>query len=167
MAEWIYKFWPLRIVSAWEQGVKLRAGNPTDLLTSTNGWHGSGLHFYWPVLGEIITADTASRVVETGWQSLVTKDGEGVSFSLAARYRIRDLVKLYTTIQDPDETIQNQLSAAASEALSTLNLDEIDAQLAAMVKKEARKQLTQWGVTLLEVSLFNRIEAQAIRLLSE
>ncbi len=165
--EWVYEFWPLRIVQAWEQGVRLRSGNPTKLLTSTNGIAGSGVHAFWPLIGEVLTEDANVRVVETGWQSLVTRDGKPVSFSLAARYRVRDLVKLYVHVHDPDETIQNHLSACAAQVIVELTLEELDEKLARGVQQEARKRLNEWGVGLLDVALFNRVEAAALRLMSE
>lgn len=167
VVEWIYEFWPFRIVLAWEQGVRLRGGNVTGLLTSTNGWRGSGIHAFWPIVGEIITEEVNVRVVETSWQSLVTKDGRPVSFSLAARYKIRDLTKLYVQIHDSDDTIGNQMSAAAAAAITNLNLDQLDSLFASAVRAEARKRLAEWGVALLEVSLYNRVEAAALRLMSE
>ena len=89
------------------------------------------------------------------------------SFSLAARYRIRDLTKLYVEIHDHESTIQNQVSAAAAQAIAGLTVPEFEAGFQEAVEKEARKRLTKWGVSLLEVSLFNHVEAQALRLLDE
>lgn len=165
--EWVYEFWPLRIVNAWEQGVRLRSGNPTKLLTSENGILGSGVHGFWPLLGEIHTEDANVRVIETSWQSLETRDGKPVSFSLAARYRVRDLVKLYVNVHEPDETIQNHLSACAAQVIVGLDLVDLDDKLALGVQREARKRLNEWGVGLLDVALFNRVEAAALRLMSE
>ena len=165
VVEWIYEFWPLRIIDAWEQGVRLRGGNPTKLLTSTNGFRGSGIHGFWPILGEIITEEVNSCVIETSWQTLVTADGKSVSFSLAARYRIRDLVKLYVGIHDHEDTIQNQLSAAAATAILDTTLEDMDERFSEAVEEVAKTRLTKWGVTLLEVQLFNRVEATSIRLL--
>lgn len=167
VVEWVYEFWPIRIIDAWEQGVRMRAGNPTKLLTSENGWRGSGIHGFWPVVGEIISEEANACVIETSWQTLVTKDGKPVSFSLAARFRIRDLMKLYLGIHDRDETIENQLLAAAAAAIVTLNLSELDDKFADAVKDEAKRRLTEWGVTLLEVALVNRVEATNIRLLDD
>ena len=76
VVERIYEFWPFRIVSVWEQGVRMRSGNPTKLLTSRNGLFGSGVHGFVPLVGEIIVEDVNIRVIETGWQSLVTADGK-------------------------------------------------------------------------------------------
>lgn len=166
IVEWIYELWPIRIVREWEQGVRLRSGNVTRLLTSTNGWFGSGLHSFWPLLGEIQTEETNQRVVETSWQTLTTLDGVSVSFSLAARYQIRDLSKLYVEIHEPEETIQNQLSAAA-EILDQIHSENVAAEFAPAIQVEAKKRLTQWGVRLLQVSLFNRVEAPSLRLLSD
>ena len=107
------------------------------------------------------------RVIETPWQTLVSFDDKPVSFSLAARYKIRDLSKLYVSIHDSEETIQNQLSAAAATVLCTLAVEDMDEKFAAAVQAEARKRLTEWGVSLLEVNLYNRVEAPALRLLNE
>jgi len=165
--EWFYELWPFRIVREWEQGVRLRNGNVTKLLTSTNGFRGSGVHTFWPMIGEILSEEVNVRVIETSWQTLVSFDDRPVSFSLAARYKIRDLSKLYISIHDQEETIQNQLSAAAALVLCTLEVKDLDEQFAAAVEQEARKKLSSWGVTLLEVNLYNRVEANALRLLSE
>ena len=167
VVEWIYEFWPIRIIRVWEQGVRLRAGNVTGLLTSTNGWFGSGVHGFVPLLGEILSDEVNSRVVETGWQSLTTKDGVAVSFSLAARYRIRDLAKLYVGIHESGETIENQLSAAASLVILDMTFTELEEGFTAAVLEEARKRLNEWGVSLLEVNLFNLVKASALRLINE
>lgn len=163
---WIYELWPVRIVREWEQGVRLRSGNVTQLLTSTNGWFGTGIHAFWPLIGELITDETNQRVIETPWQTLTTVDGVSVSFTLAARYQIRDLSKLYINAHDPEETIQNQLSAAA-QVLDQIHSTDVAAKFTTAVHDEAKKRLTQWGVKLLQVSLFNRVEAPSLRLLSD
>jgi len=167
LIEWVYDLWPVRIIREWEQGVRLRNGNRTKLLTSTNGVKGGGIHFFWPLIGEVQSEEVNVRVVETSWQTLTTKDGHAVSFSLAARYRIRDLGKMYVAIHEHEDTIQNQLSVAAAEAIQGIDLADLDAMLATAVREIAKKRLTDWGVTVLEVSLFNRVEAQTLRLLNE
>lgn len=167
LIEWVYDLWPIRIIREWEQGVRLRNGNRTKLLTSSNGVKGGGIHFFWPLIGEIQSEEANVRVVETSWQTLTTKDGHAVSFSLAARYRIRDLGKLYVAIHEHEETIQNQLSVAAAEAIQDIDLCNLDKSLATAVREIAKTRLSEWGVTLLEVSLFNRVEANTLRLLNE
>jgi len=166
LIEYVYELWPLRIVRVWEQGVRLRTGNVTKLLTSTNGWFGSGLHGFIPLLGEVTTEETQQRVVETSWQTLTTIDGVSVSFSLAARYEIRDLAKLYVNAQDHEETIKNQLSAAA-EILDAIHSENVAAEFAPAIHDAAKKRLTKWGVKLLQVNLFNRVEAPSLRLLND
>ena len=165
--EWIYELWPIRIIRTWEQGVRIKNGTPTQLLTSMNGWFGTGIHAFWPIIGEIQSEEVNSRVIETSWQTLSTKDGHAISFSLAARFKIRDLMKMYVAIYDSDETIQNQLSAAASTVVGLLDLDELNDNFPSSVAVEARKRLSEWGVTLYEVSMFNCVEAQSLRLMND
>ncbi len=166
LLEYIYELWPLRIVREWEQGIRLRAGTVVKLLTSSNGIFGSGVHPFLPFLGEILTEECNQRVVETSWQTLTTLDGVSVSFSLAARYQIRDLSKLYVSVHDPEETIKNQLSAAA-EILDSIIAENVAAEFAPAIHDAAKKRLTEWGVKLLQVSLFNRVEAPSLRLLND
>lgn len=164
MVAWAYEiFWPFRIIQEWEQGVRLRSGNVTYLCTSKNGIRGTGIHAYWPVIGEIISEDCNTRVVETPWQTV-----GGTSWTLAARYKIRDLGKLYVEIQDHEDTIVNVIASAAAELAGMLDgADHTETEFTHEVKRLAANRLTKWGVTLLEVSLYNRVEANALRLLQE
>lgn len=90
-----------------------------------------------------------------------------ISFSLAARFRIRNLMKMYIAIYDSEETIRNQLSAAASNVIGSLNYDELNDEFPGAVATEARKRLSEWGVSLNEVSIFNCAEAPALRLMND
>ena len=44
--EWVYRFWPARVINDWEQGVRCVLGNARGLLTSQNGLFGTGLHLF-------------------------------------------------------------------------------------------------------------------------
>lgn len=161
--EWIYDLWPFRIIRQWEQGVRLRLGNVSGLLTSTNGWFGTGLHGFWPLIGEIISDETNTQVIDTDWQTL-----DDISWSLAARFKVFDLAKLYILCQEQDDSIKNIIQAAALEWAYLLTDDEVDDEaFGKAVKKAASVRLKKWGVTLLEVKLMNRVEAKALRLLSD
>ena len=72
--EHLYGLWPLRIVNDWEQGVRVVHGNATTLLTSSNGMFGTGLHCFWPLIGEFVSQDTNIETPETGLQTLTSKD---------------------------------------------------------------------------------------------
>ena len=67
--DWLYRFWPMRIVHDWEQGVRCRFGNATSLLTSSNGIFDTGFHVFWPVIGEINIYETNIEVSETELQT--------------------------------------------------------------------------------------------------
>jgi len=124
--EWLYQFWPVRIIHDWEQGVRCRFGNATSLLTSQNGLGDTGLHVFWPLVGEINLYETNIEVSETELQTHTTGDGVAVTISLGIKYRIFDLKRMYQSIHDPVETLGNELCSAVGKceivSLSLINL---------------------------------------------
>jgi regulator of protease activity HflC (stomatin/prohibitin superfamily) len=164
---YLYGLWPLRIVNDWEQGVRLRHGNATALLTSTNGLFGTGVHVFWPLLGEIITQQTNIETPETGLQTHTTRDGVSVTFSLAARYKVRDLRLLWLKIHDQDATIEEEIRSAAGSVVVTMDFAEMPGAFPAAVTEAAKRQMRGWGMDIASVSLINYTDAQAIRLIME
>jgi regulator of protease activity HflC (stomatin/prohibitin superfamily) len=165
--EHLYGLWPLRIVRDWEQGVRLRLGNATALLTSSNGLFGTGLHAFWPVLGEIIGQDTNIETPETSLQTYTTQDGRTVTFSLAVRYRVKDLRALWLKIHDQEATIQEEIRSAAGSVIVELDFAEMPEQFGPAVAKAAQANMRGWGLEILSVSLVNYTDAQTLRLMTE
>lgn len=52
------------MISDWEQGVRCVLGNARDLLTSENGLFGTGLHLFWPIIGEVLVASLEDWGIE-------------------------------------------------------------------------------------------------------
>lgn len=155
--EWVYGFWPFRIVHAWEQGIRLRCGKITATLEP-------GVHGFWPGVGEIMTRDTVLDVNATESQTVDTQDGESVTFSLAFKYRIVDLAALYTSIQDHDSTVTNEICASAAGLVGTLRYDDLS-ELPDAVWRDVHGRLNEWGIELFEVSLLNLCAARTYRLI--
>lgn len=105
--EYLYGYWPFRIVSAWEQGIRLRFGRITALLQP-------GLHAFWPLVGEIHVEEVMIDVNTTPSQTVEDAEGEPVTFSLALKYRISDLAKMWSSIQDHENTVVNEITASAA-----------------------------------------------------
>lgn len=160
VGEWLYGYWPFRIVHAWEQGVRLRFGKITKTL-------GPGLHIFWPVIGEIITKDAVLDVNVTELQTVDTFDGESASFSLALKYKVSDLRRLYEEIQDHDATIVSEVCASAAGLVGTMDYDALEAHLGDEVWRDIHERLSEWGIDLVSVSVYNLCRAPAIRLLTE
>ncbi len=164
-ADWIYGMWPMRIVQDWEQGIRVRHGNVTALLTSTNGLFKTGIHFFWPFIGEVITEEANVRVVETDFQTCVTKDGKDATFSLGIKYKIRDLKAMYLKIHEHGDTVNEEIRSSAGTIVPDMNFANMPRQLGDAVAERARQRMRGWGVELVAVSLVNLTAAQPFRLI--
>ncbi len=165
--EWLYEFWPLRIVNDWEQGIRLRGGRITRVLTSKNGLFKTGLHVFWPMFGEIITENSAVDVNETPMQTHTTSDGTAVSFSLGIKYSIHDLGLLYLHVKDHHETILTEAQGCAGQLVAEMKYTELDEKLALTVYEYLNESLEEWGIELEDVTLINLTAAQALRLIGD
>lgn len=163
--EWLYRFWPMRIVHDWEQGVRCRFGNATSLLTSSNGIFETGFHVFWPVIGEINVYETNIEVSETELQTQTSRDGTPVTFSLGVKYRIFDLKRMYQSIHDPRETIQNEICSAAGRCIAVSEYAELSDRLCDRVMQEVKAQMGEWGIEISSISLINLTSAQPLRLI--
>lgn len=163
--EWIYAFWPFRVVHDWEQGVRCLLGNATAQLTSENGISGTGLHWFWPGVGEIIVDETNIEVVETELQTILSIEDSPVTFSLGLKYRIDNLKRMYEQIHDPADTLCNEVASTAGYVVSHLEVASISDQLCDAVLLETKAQLGEWGIEVISLRLMNFSEAQPIRLI--
>jgi regulator of protease activity HflC (stomatin/prohibitin superfamily) len=160
VVEYVYGYWPFRIVSAWEQGIRLRSGRVTGLLQP-------GIHMFWPLVGEIITSSVALDVNATEIQTVETYDGYTVSFSLAMKYRITDLAMLYVSIQDHDETIGNEIASSAASQVAAEEYDSLAGKLGDLVWFDVHERLEAWGVELVSVDLLSFTQCRTFRLIGD
>lgn len=173
MIERIWDFWPLRIVTQWEQGVRVTLGHAEGPLTATNGFWGTGLHAFWPGAGMLLTEETNIEVSETPTQTVTTADGEALTFALAVSFHITDLCRLYLNVHDYQDALPTQMQAAAGEIAGQLYWDpEGEEQpsvelLPEMTKKRLDEQFTRWGVEILEISPTNVSVSPTLRLISD
>jgi regulator of protease activity HflC (stomatin/prohibitin superfamily) len=154
--EWLWDFWPIRIVNAWEAGVRLRGGKPTALL-------GQGVHFFWPILGEILVQEVNIETPVTEPQDVYSAEGTAWCLSIAITYRIKDLRALYSRVHDADETIQAEVRAAAAHVAAKMTDDEMG-QLGDRTLVEAKKATHGWGLDLQRTRPVTLVPAQTLRL---
>jgi regulator of protease activity HflC (stomatin/prohibitin superfamily) len=164
--EWLYQFWPIRIIHDWEQGVRCRLGNATSKLTSTNGVGGTGLHAFWPLVGEINVYETNIEVSETELQTHTTADGVQVTISVGVKYHIFDLKRMYQNIHDPVETLENEICCAVGDCVVDINFGALSSSLCDHVAQQLKEQMGEWGIEIVSLSLINLSNAQPIRLIT-
>jgi len=164
--DWLYAFWPLRVVHDWEQGVRCLFGNARDRLTSTNGLFGTGVHVFWPAFGEIILYETNIEVMETELQTHTTMDGVPVTFSLGLKYRIANLKRLYLNIHDARDTLSNEISSVAGWCIVRMDYLAVRESLCDQVLHEIKEQMGDWGIEVISLSPTNLSEAKPLRLIT-
>ena len=166
--DYLYGLWPFRIIVDWEQGVRVRHGNATKTLTSSNGLFKTGIHVFWPILGDMIKQETNIETPETARQDLETLDGKQVSFSLAVRYKVHDLKAHYLKIHDQDSTALAEVRSAAAAVVQQNNWAEIrGAGFGPKVLEQTKKQTHGWGLTFLLIRPVNMTTAPQLRLITE
>ena len=156
--EYLYGFWPLRIVHAWEGGLRMFNGKVKAELPG-------GLHWFVPLFGEILSENIVTDVNKTETQTVETQDGLSVSFSLAIKYRLSSVAKMYINIQDHDDTVANEVCASACAQVALLDADDIQQQLPEAIFLDVHGQLDSWGVELEAVFLNDFTPSRTMRLL--
>lgn len=168
LAEHAYDLWPLRVIQEWEQGVLVSGGHVRRTLTHDNGLFGKGLHAFVPVWQSVERRDANEEVVELDWQTVRLPSGEEVTFSLSAKYRIRDLAMLYRKIQSPSSSISEAIrSGAGTAALAFPDAGEMVIGLADAARAKGREQMRGWGVDLISVNLISLTGATPLRLIMD
>ncbi len=165
-AQYIYGFWPIRVVNSWEQGVLVRAGQVRKLLTSDNGIRGTGLHFFCPGLSEVWKQEANIETILTPSQTHTTEDGVSVCFNLAVRYLVVDLSKVYTSIHDIGATLVAELASSAGALVGESTYEEARAQLGDDVWRDLSERFEGWGIELQAIELANFARARALRVIT-
>lgn len=106
----LFKWWV--VVASWEQGVRVRFGKKTTRLDP-------GVHFRIPFLDRIYIQSTRTQVVHTYGQSISTPEGKVITFGIAVRFQIQDIVQLYNTVSDVGTVLLFDAISQASHLIST------------------------------------------------
>jgi len=105
------------VVAPWEQAIRVRLGKKSPLLNA--GWY-----FKVPFIDRIFCQTIRYRMTNLKAQTLTTKDGKVITCGASVGYSIKDLNVLYDTIEQPLETINNEVSGLVSEFVGSHNISE-------------------------------------------
>lgn len=88
-------FYCWRVIQPHEQGVRTFCGkNPKAL--------DPGLHFMWPLVGEIVVIPVVEQVQDIRSQSVMTKDGKRMALGINIAYEVLNPIKAVYAVQDWD-----------------------------------------------------------------
>lgn len=114
----LFQWWV--VITPWQQAVRVRFGKRTELLLP-------GVHVRFPFIDIIYMQPIRTRAQHIGSQTLTTKDKKSVSLSSALQYNIMDLLKLYQTLHNAHDTIEQITQGHVGTFIRKQELDGIDA----------------------------------------
>lgn len=165
VVDYLYGLWPIRIVEENEQGLRWFWGHAKKTLRYNDGWFGSGIHPFVPLLGEIETYSSLWHPQKTDLMDLTTKDGKRLTCQFCVQWRLRDMKTAWTTVENVAESVIEQAEAAAGIAVPQLNEDEAVEKLGQLVHEEVRRLARGWGLEIARVTPTTLVVVEPIRLI--
>lgn len=113
-----------------EMGVIYSLGRDTSILSSKNGFLGSGFHFVAPFdLESVITTNIQWNWESIPYQSLTTKDGKQIIVETAYRYRLRPesekIRKNIVMLNDELTTRKLAVGAAVASVIEQTTIEDL------------------------------------------
>jgi len=105
------------VVAPWEQAIRVRLGKHVRKLDA-------GFYVRIPFVDRVFKQSTRRRLGLIRPQTLTTADGHIITCAGAVGYAIGDLVKLYDTLESPNDTIENEVAAIISRFIGSRTLKE-------------------------------------------
>lgn len=158
--DWIGAIIPFRIVQQWERGVRMLWGRTRTELRP-------GLHWFWPLAGDILTVAATPRIVELDHQTVQVDVDRSLTFSLTVRYRVTSAKRLYESIWDADSTIQDAARGIAGHHASWLEGSESGTDFAAKVLVDVSEEVADWGIEVEDIGVCNFAFVPALRLMTD
>lgn len=157
--EWLARFWthirPLTIVPQYEGAIVLRLGR---LVRAP----GCGVVWTWPLVERALTCSVVPDTFSLPSQSATTEDGQSLTFSVAAAYRIAR-PDLFLLAAHTDSVVAD---VVASVALAVVRRDGLKADCRTIVRVSAYS-LRRYGVELSDVQFTSLVRAPTLRLIRD
>jgi regulator of protease activity HflC (stomatin/prohibitin superfamily) len=139
----IFMWWAT--VYPWEQALRIKLGKHIKRL-------GPGIHLKIPLVHQIVKQNARLFVANAPRQTLTTKDGQIVTASVIIGYTIVDIEKLYMSVQNVGDTINNISMGTVAEAISGSDKEDCTPEhIARKIMSELSK--TDWGLKFSNVQL--------------
>lgn len=151
----LFKWWV--VVACWEQGIRVRLGKNTKRLDP-------GVHLRIPFLDRIYVQSTRFRVISCPTQSISKRDKSVITFGLAVRYQIQDIVKLYQTAASVEAILLYDAISKASHLVATSDSDINPASLEEQVN--ATMSSHEYGLSDVRVSILSFCQARCYRFIT-
>lgn len=105
------------VVAPWEQAIRIRLGNHSGLLKA-------GVYVRIPFVDRIFQQSIRYRLNMIRPQTLTTSDGKIVTCTSAVGFFISDLFKLYNSVEQPNDTVESEVSGMIADYIGKHTLKE-------------------------------------------
>ncbi len=105
------------VVAPWEQAIRIRLGNHSGLLKA-------GVYVRIPFVDRIFQQSIRYRLNMIRPQTLTTLDGKIVTCASAIGFYISDLYKLYNSVEQPNDTVESEVSGMIADYIGRHKLSE-------------------------------------------
>lgn len=147
------------IIQPWEQGIRVRMGKNRKLLLP-------GIHWKIPYADAIYRQTTRLRFSSFGPQTVTTKDGHAITVAGIVGFVIRDLDRLYDTLQHPNDSVSSLAMGAVAEYVASHDLDHCKPdEIAAACRPLVR--LRKYGLSVPKFSITSYARVRTLRLIMD
>lgn len=155
----LFKFW--FVIRQWESGIILRLGKYTGKLLKP------GFHFVWPfAIDEIHTINILPDVTELEPQTIVTKDRAVIVVQAIVKFQVANPEICLLEVGSELAALNQFTQGAIHTIISNIEYNAANvADIEKAITKEARLEVSKWGVKIHEVTIKSFGKMTSIRLI--
>ena len=149
------------VIALWERGVRVRLGKTAVELRP-------GPHLRIPFLDRIYVQTIRLRTISTSHLTLTTRSDVNIILSYALNFAIKDIVSLYNSVQNPEETLRAFVSGTITACAAEQDITSVG-ELIRVVESAVNERLEEfssWGLSDLSCRLTGFVKARVYRLLN-
>jgi regulator of protease activity HflC (stomatin/prohibitin superfamily) len=150
-------FWVIR---QWEEGIVLRFGKYTKNI-------GPGFHFIYPLtIDEVHTINIVPDVVELEPQTIVMQDKAVIVIQAIVKYQVTNSKICLVEVGSELDALKQFTQGAIHTIVSGVNYNDANVvELEKMIMKEARFEVSKWGIKIHDVTIKSFGKMNSLRLI--
>ncbi len=164
LVAWLVDFLPhLEVIPKTHAGVKFVRGWKVKVLEP-------GMHWYWPITSDIITAPVVRQSLQLDGQTLTCADGKCIYISMVMVYSIHDIEEALVETWEFDDTIEDIAQKCTASRVAEYDRDYLLSHIDAFsddLLDWIEDRLTAYGVTLSGVGIVDLAPVKVYRFVTD
>lgn len=153
----LFTWWT--VIMPWQQGIRVSFGKKMELL-------GNGIFLKLPLIHSVYVQERRLRVINLPIQTISSCDGHPLTVSCSVGYSIKDIVKLYNSLYQPDLTVSNIVASKIAEQVFSLPIANCEPTVIESNISDALAQL-DYGLHFEYVRIINFASVKTFRLIQD